>query len=107
MGGGNLLVLVLFAGSGGAVLGVLPDWSYRNNRLQFESGDPLVLFTDGVTEAEDAHGEEFGEERVVRVLRNAAGRSAKEVRRALVEAVTGYCSCNFRDDATVVALAVQ
>jgi sigma-B regulation protein RsbU (phosphoserine phosphatase) len=91
----------------GAVLGVLPDWNYRNNRLQLESGDHVVLFTDGVTEAEDAHGEEFGEERVVRTLQNVAGRSAGEVRRALMEAVTGHCSGQFRDDATVVVLAVQ
>jgi sigma-B regulation protein RsbU (phosphoserine phosphatase) len=88
----------------GAVLGVLPDWNYRNNRLQLESGDHLVLFTDGVTEAEDAYGTEFGEARVVRALQNAADRSAEEVRRALMEAVTGYCSGNFRDDATVVVL---
>jgi len=91
----------------GAVLGVLPDWNYRNNRLQLESGDHLVLFTDGVTEAEDAYGTEFGEERVVRALQNAPGRSAEDVRRALMDAVTGYCSGNFRDDATVVVLAVQ
>ena len=90
----------------GAVLGVLPDWRYRNNRVQLESGDHLVLFTDGVTEAEDANGMEFGEERVMRVLQEATG-SAEEVRRALMDAVTGYCSGNFRDDATVVALAVQ
>ena len=32
----------------GAVLGVLPDWRYRNNRVQLESGDHIVLFTDGV-----------------------------------------------------------
>jgi sigma-B regulation protein RsbU (phosphoserine phosphatase) len=91
----------------GAVLGVLPEWQYRNHRLQLESGDYLVLFTDGVTEAEDASGEEFGEERVVNVLQSASGYSADDVRRALMDAVTSYCGGNFRDDATVVALAVQ
>jgi len=63
--------------------------------------------TDGVTEAEDAHGEQFGEERVVQALQNAAGRSAEEVRRALMAAVFGYCRGQFRDDATVVVLAVE
>jgi len=91
----------------GAVLGVLPDWRYRNNRLQLESGDRLVLFTDGVTEAEDIHGNEFGEERVVRVLADASGRSAEEIQRKLMESVTRYCDGLFRDDATVVVLAVQ
>lgn len=91
----------------GAVLGALPDWNYRNNRLQLEPGDHLVLFTDGVTEAEDASGEEFGEERVVRALHDAPGRGAEDVRRRLLDSVAAYCGGQFRDDATVVVLAVQ
>jgi len=91
----------------GAVLGVLPDWNYRDNRLQLDSGDRLVLFTDGVTEAEDVHGDEFGEERVVQSLRESGGRSAEDVQRKLMESVTLYCGGHFRDDATVVVLAVQ
>jgi phosphoserine phosphatase RsbU/P len=97
-----------FALSGdGAVLGVLPDWTYKVNRLQLESGDRLVLFTDGVTEAEDAHGDEFGEQRVVQTLLQSSGRTAEEIRRNLMQAVTGFCRGQFRDDATVVVLAVQ
>ena len=91
----------------GTVLGVLSDWTYRDNRLQLEGGDRLVLFTDGVTEAEDAHGVEFGEERLVQSLLETGGRTAEDVRRKLMEAVTDYCGGQFRDDATVVVLAVQ
>ena len=91
----------------GAVLGVLPDWNYRNNSLQLHSGDRLVLFTDGVTEAEDAYGSEFGEERVARALKDASGRSAEDVRRSLMDSVAAFCDGQFRDDATVVVLAVQ
>ena len=79
----------------------------QDNRLQLESGDRLVLFTDGVTEAEDALGVEFGEERVVSALMDAGTRSAEDVQRKLMEAVTAYCGGQFRDDATVVVLAVQ
>ena len=91
----------------GAVLGVLPDWTYTDNRLQLESGDLLVLFTDGVTEAEDIHGDEFGEERLVRALVEAGGRSAEHLQCKLMEAVTVHCGGQFRDDATVVVLALQ
>ena len=91
----------------GAVFGVLPDWTYRNSRLQLESGDRLVLFTDGVTEAEDSFGTEFGEERVVQALVDSGGRSAEDIQRKLMETVTIYCDGQFRDDATVVVLAVQ
>ncbi len=91
----------------GAVLGVLPDWTYTDNRVQLESGDRLVLFTDGVTEAEDVHGDEFGEERVVQSLQESGGRSTEDIRRKLMDSVTAYCRGQFRDDATVVVLAVQ
>ena len=91
----------------GAVLGVLPDWTYRDNRLQLESGDRLVLFTDGVTEAEDLHGTEFGEQRVAQALLESGGRGAEDIQRNLMKAVTDYCGGQFRDDATVVVLAVQ
>ena len=66
-----------------------------------------MLFTDGVTEAEDASGEEFGEERVVRALHDAPVRGAEDVRRRLLHSVAAYCGGQFRDDATVVVLAVQ
>jgi len=75
--------------------------------VQLESGDRLVLFTDGVTEAEDVNGDEFGEERVVQSLQKSAGRSAEDIRRKLMDAVTVFCRGQFRDDATVVVLAVQ
>ncbi len=91
----------------GAVLGVLPDWTYTNNRVQLQSGDRLVLFTDGVTEAEDAQGAEFGDQRVVHSLLDSGARSADDVQRSLMEAVTAYCGGQFRDDATVVVLVVQ
>ena len=89
----------------GAVLGVLPDWTYKDNRIQRGSSDRLVLFTDGVTEAEDAHGREFGEERVVQALLETGGASAEDVRRHLME-TTDYGAGQFRDDAILV-LAVQ
>ena len=46
---------------GGAVLGVRSDWRYSQGQIDLESGDRLLLFTDGVSEARDAAGEEFGE----------------------------------------------
>ena len=91
----------------GAVLGVLPDWIYKDNCLLLESGDRLVLFTDGVTEAEDAFGHEFGEDRVARVLQERSAGSAEDLRRTLMDTVTSFCGRQFRDDATVVVLAVQ
>lgn len=91
----------------GAVLGVLPDWKYSDSHLQLETGDRLVLFTDGVTEAENLHGAEFGEESIVQVLLESGPCSADELRRELMVSVTEYCGGQFRDDATVLVLTVQ
>jgi sigma-B regulation protein RsbU (phosphoserine phosphatase) len=90
---------------GGAVLGALPDWSYQDYAVQLSSGDQLLLSTDGITEAENAQLEEFGDERL---LEDARGdhTSALEVQRAIMQQVTAFCGGNFRDDATLLVLRI-
>jgi phosphoserine phosphatase RsbU/P len=61
--------------STGAPLGLLPDQPpYAEARVKLSAGDCLVLFSDGVTDAQDEEGNEFGEERLVDVLRPSAGK---------------------------------
>jgi sigma-B regulation protein RsbU (phosphoserine phosphatase) len=88
---------------GGSVLGVLPDWEYQDYEVQLGSGDKLVLTTDGITEAENAQFEEFGEDRLLEATRAQDGR-ALETQRAIMQQVTAFCSGNFRDDATLLVL---
>lgn len=88
---------------GGAVLGALPDWSYRDYAVQLCAGDKLVLSTDGITEAEDPQLEEFGEERLVSAARSQDG-TAVDTQRAIMQHVTAFCGGNFRDDATLLVL---
>src|SRR5687768_14774512 len=54
---------------GGTVLGLFPDVEYEDGHVDVQAGDLLVAFTDGVTEARNAEGEEFGEERLKDFLR--------------------------------------
>ena len=62
---------------GGPVLGVLPEAPFEEGAVQMETGDILVAYTDGVTEAFNAQDEEFGDERLVSsVLRNLEQSSA-------------------------------
>jgi sigma-B regulation protein RsbU (phosphoserine phosphatase) len=91
---------------GGAVLGVLPDGTYQDYTAQLQPGDQLLLSTDGITEAENAKLEEFGDERLVEAARARHG-SALEVQRAIMQQVTAFCGGNFRDDATVLVLRIS
>ena len=89
-----------------AVLGVLPDWTYRDSVASLAPGDKLLLYTDGVTEAESRASEEFGEARLVQAARLAAG-SAENTQRNIMEAVSAFCGENFADDATLVVVTLE
>ena len=63
-----------------AVIGAFSDSTYTQREIQLHEGDKLLLFTDGVTEARDASGEEFGEQRLQECLRSYRGSNAAELR---------------------------
>jgi sigma-B regulation protein RsbU (phosphoserine phosphatase) len=69
---------------GGPVLGVLSIAPYGEQSANLASGDLLVLYSDGVTEASNLEFDEFGEERFIRVLSENRMRPAREI----VDAVT-------------------
>ncbi|GHH43787.1 PP2C family protein-serine/threonine phosphatase [Streptomyces candidus] len=73
-------------------------------REQLEPGDQLLLYTDGVVEARDATGHEFGRDRFVDfVIRHQAdGLAAPETLRRLVRAVLDHHDGHLNDDATVL-----
>jgi sigma-B regulation protein RsbU (phosphoserine phosphatase) len=91
---------------GGAVLGALPDWTYQDYTTQLQPGDQLLLSTDGITEAENAKLEEFGDERLLEAARACHG-SALEIQRAIMQQVTAFCGGNFRDDATLLVVRIS
>ena len=87
---------------GGCVIGAFADLNYTQREIKFEQGDKLLLFTDGVTEARNASGEEFGEERLEKCLRAYRGRSAAELRTIVLNEVTQFCGDSFDDDAALM-----
>lgn len=90
---------------GGAVLGALQHWVYADHEVQLHPGDKLVLVTDGITEAEDAQLQEFGEDRVLGAIR-AQSEDALSIQRSIMQRVTAFCHGNFRDDATVLVMSM-
>jgi len=89
---------------GGPVVGVFCDSNYAQREIQLQPGDKLLLFTDGVTEARDAAGEEFGEQRLQECLRAYRGRNAAELRTIILNEVTRFCAHNFDDDAALMVV---
>ena len=92
---------------GGAVLGVFPAWTYEDSSVDLISGDRLLLFTDGITEAEGPQGEEFGMEKVAAFAKAHAANSAARINQQLLAQVSDFCGAQFRDDATLLVLAVK
>ena len=92
---------------GGAVLGVFPAWTYQESSVGLGPGDRLLLFTDGITEAEGPDGEEFGTEKVASFAKMHAANSAAKMNQELLAQVTEFCGAHFQDDATLLVLAVK
>jgi serine phosphatase RsbU (regulator of sigma subunit) len=88
---------------GGVAHGMLDHPTYATGRTQQDTGDVLVLYSDGVTEAEDDAGQPFEEQGLQRVLEGAGWGSAKELGWATFEAVERHVQQRrLVDDLTVL-----
>jgi sigma-B regulation protein RsbU (phosphoserine phosphatase) len=92
---------------GGGVLGIFAHQTYDGGEISLESGDRVVLFTDGVTEALNGENEEFGEERLLRLLSESHGLRVSQIQEKILGAVGAFTGGNFQDDATLMILAVE
>ena len=92
---------------GGRVIGAFSDSRYAQGEIQIHSGDRLLLFTDGLTEARDVSGEEFGEERLGDLLTLLRHLNAKQLQAGILRTVREFCGNNFDDDAALMIIAVQ
>ena len=93
---------------GGTVLGLFPQMTYEEATVQLRSGDVLVAFTDGVTEALNATEEEFGEERLKDLLRGVVHLPAPEISSRISEGLRGWIKDTAQyDDLTFVVMKVN
>ena len=76
------------------VLGLFEEVPIQIAEVQLYPGDTFVLYTDGVTEAENPQGEEFGEARLVEVLRGCAAQTASELTQTVCSEVSGLVRVN-------------
>jgi serine phosphatase RsbU (regulator of sigma subunit)/DNA-binding NarL/FixJ family response regulator len=92
----------------GMALGVVRDATWHQESVCLEPGDVLILYTDGVTDAQDKGGIFFGQERLLGIARASLGRSAQEVQDALLAAVREFIGAapQFDDIALVIVRSV-
>jgi sigma-B regulation protein RsbU (phosphoserine phosphatase) len=94
--------------TGGLLLGAFPDVPYEESSIQLHSGQKLVIFTDGVTEAEDSEQQMYGEERLGRLLGTHRQESAEKLVSAIIADVTEFTGGNTQsDDITLLVAGVR
>ena len=111
-GGHNLPYVVKRSGEvqqiecdAGVVLAVLPGFEFPGGALELEPGDVVFFYTDGITEAMNEEGEEFGDDTLARVLAQVAGSDAASFSDKVVEAVRAHAgSAPQSDDITCLCL---
>jgi sigma-B regulation protein RsbU (phosphoserine phosphatase) len=90
---------------GGPVLGILRT-AYEEAELDIHPGDRMVIYTDGLTEAGNPAGEQFGDRRLAEVLDEHGSSRASALRNGLWASALQFGGA-FADDATLVVLAVD
>jgi len=85
-------------------IGLSPDEICELASADLTAGDVLVLYTDGVTEAENLLGEEFGLERLFATVRHGYSLSAEDLMVSIYNAAADFCGDHFNDDATILVV---
>jgi len=88
---------------GGTVVGLFSPMAYEQAEIQIQPGDLLVAFTDGITEPENIYGEEFGEERLLQMVRRARNVSPQTLTEEIYRGVSDWTgSPELQDDMTML-----
>lgn len=96
---------VEFLEKGGMLLGFLPFQNYIQEKIAINSGDYLILYTDGVTEIKNSSEEEFGEERLVALLKRLYGKTPIEMKDQILKSLEEFSSKKeFDDDITLIII---
>lgn len=91
---------------GGIPLGITPGFEYGETTMSLEPGDSLLLYTDGITDARNLEGEDYGEDRLIRLAeRLPRDLTADEIVRTVADEVSRFTAgAEQADDITLVAL---
>jgi sigma-B regulation protein RsbU (phosphoserine phosphatase) len=92
---------------GGIVLGAVPQFPYEEGKIELKPGQILILYSDGITETVNEEDEQYGEERLMQIVRDNIHLSAAELSESILDAVRAFASTAPRqDDMTLVIMKV-
>jgi serine phosphatase RsbU (regulator of sigma subunit)/anti-sigma regulatory factor (Ser/Thr protein kinase)/pSer/pThr/pTyr-binding forkhead associated (FHA) protein len=92
-------------GGTGFCLGMFPAAEFGTETVPFEPGDILCAYTDGITESRNPEEQEYGEERLAALVREAAGLPSGVIKEKILESVGGFSSSSEAfDDMTLVVI---
>jgi len=93
--------------TGGTVIGLFPEACYQQETIQMDSGDILLIFSDGVSEAMNSNEEEFGEARLAALLSSNPLLSAGELQDLILSQIAEFVKeAPQHDDLTLVVAKV-
>ena len=91
--------------TGGIALGVLPELNYTETTIPLDEGASMFLYTDGITEAEDSAGQQFGRERLEEKLASLNGEGPQELMESVLSDLRTFSGdAKQFDDITCMAL---
>jgi sigma-B regulation protein RsbU (phosphoserine phosphatase) len=94
-------------GESGLLLGVRPDEPYSESEFDFEAGDRLLLYTDGLAEAENSSGESFGDAALRAFIDEKQDLGTEQFVELLLEEVLAWSRNGQEDDITIVAIDLK
>lgn len=89
------------------VLGLFEQWDCRVAEVSLNPGDTLAIYTDGITEAANGDQEEFGEERLISVLRMNEGLAASALLQKVLKSVQEFSPGEQGDDLTLIVAVTR
>jgi phosphoserine phosphatase RsbU/P len=87
---------------GGIPLGIFASYDFEMGEVSLKSRDILILYSDGITEAGEIDGEEFGEERLEAAVAASRHKTVAEIKSGVLEAVRNWSGKEPEDDMTLV-----
>lgn len=89
----------------GGILGIIPEQQFRLENINMNRGDLLVLYTDGITEAQDRSGELYGEQRLANIVSTNANNTSEYIAKAILTDVGQFSAkAKYADDKTLIVV---